>query len=226
MRRSGRHRHGFRRRSNSVSLARQTHQSCPGCRARSRARSNPSRAPQWFAKRQACLFCEQTSRAIDLQAETSLICRVPEVMLPLLLLPKPLFVLLTMLSRLFLSCFALLSCCAGGICQYPQMRNAALSTQKAADYLSQKALGSVFGGVDILIGLVEKTGEAFSRLTPTHAVVTCVFLLGSFSLVAGFLTVHRGQTIQLGSDALEAEHRANESRDRHDVRSSGSCTSP
>ena len=155
-----------------------------------------------------------------------LICRVPEVMLPLLLLPKPLFVLLTMLSLLFLSCFALLSCCAGGTCQYPQMRNAALSTQKAADYLSQKALGSVFGGVDILIGLVEKTGEAFSRLTPTHAVVTCVFLLGSFSLVAGFLTVHRGQTIQLGSDALEAEHRANESRDRHDVRSSGSCTSP
>ena len=53
-----------------------------------------------------------------------------------------------------------------------------------------KFLGLVFGGVNKLIGLIDKSGDAFIRLTPHVAVVTCTFLLGAFALVAGFVLCH------------------------------------
>ena len=66
----------------------------------------------------------------------------------------------------------------------------ARATQKVADWGAQKFLGQVFGGVNKLIGLIGKTGDAFSRLTPQVAVVTCTLLLGAFALVAGFVLCH------------------------------------
>lgn len=89
---------------------------------------------------------------------------------------------------------------------------------RAARGTSAAAITIVFDAIAKFIGLIGKTGDAFGRLSPHVAVVTCTFLLGAFALVGAFILLHRQQTLNIDSQALELELRLNESRALHDVR--------
>lgn len=88
----------------------------------------------------------------------------------------------------------------------------------AANSFAAQGLAIVFDGISKFIGLIGQTGDAFASLTPHVAVVTCAFLLGAFALIGAFFLLHRQQTSDIYSQALEREYRANESRARQEVR--------
>jgi hypothetical protein len=94
----------------------------------------------------------------------------------------------------------------------------ARGTGVAANASAAQALTIVFDAIAKFIGLIGKTGDAFGRLSPHVAVVTCTFLLGAFALVGAFILFHRQQSLNIDSQALELELRINESRALHDVR--------
>ena len=77
-----------------------------------------------------------------------------------------------------------------------------------ANGLAAQGLMIVFDWLSKLIGLIGVTGDAFGRLTPHVAVVTCSFLLGAFALTGAFFLIHRQQSSYI-----------DESRARHDVSS-------
>mmetsp|Transcript_45769 Transcript_45769/g.103121 ORF Transcript_45769/g.103121 Transcript_45769/m.103121 type:complete len:288 (-) Transcript_45769:810-1673(-) len=99
---------------------------------------------------------------------------------------------------------------------WPRAARAAKATAEAADRFCRSGLKVVTGGVAELIKLVGKTGEAFGRLTPHVANVTCTFLLVSFFLVGTFVLLHRLQTIQIEQKAREFEVELREAQGRHD----------
>ena len=90
-------------------------------------------------------------------------------------------------------------------------------TARAADEGARLFVRHTLNGVAGLIGLVGKTGDAFGRLSPQVANVTCVFLLTAFFLVASFFLLHRSQTIQLEQNVRDFNRQVDEAKAQHGV---------